>query len=281
MKKMIVRHAMTAPVFLLCGTMLFGQGILRNDTLYIGNVSTCAGQQVEVPVYMKTTMYYQGWTFPMTFGDGTSPVTCDSVSLAGTTMESWAWTSVFVNNNQWDDVQTCGGTGIYAWFGDSLSPGYYSAMRLFFTVDANVNPPLTIPIDTTTCSFASGGQQNGFLVVVNLQSWLTIVVPGSIEIGLPGINENNKTAVQSQLNVYPSIARHGSIVRISCTIPRKSLNKISLYDIKGAKIDELYYGIPEHETVDIDYRIEDLAKGVYIVFFEDDTGTQSRKIIIN
>lgn len=280
MRKNSIRYTMTAAVFTICGNMLLGQGILENDTLYIGNVSTVAGQQVEVPVHMKTTMYYQGWTFPMIFGDGTSPVTCDSVSLVGTTMESWAWTSVFVNNNQWNNVQTCGGTGIYAWFGDSLAPGYYLAMRLFFTVDANVNPPLTITIDTTTCSFASGGQQNGFLVVVNTQSWLTIVVPGSIEIELPGISENDKTAVQSQFSVFPSIARHGSTVRIYCVNARRSLSKISLYDITGSKVDELYNGMPEHGVLDLGYEIDNLAKGVYMVAFENDTGVRSKKIII-
>jgi hypothetical protein len=59
------------------------------------------------------------------------------------------------------------------------------------------------------------------------------------------------------------------------------LNKISLYDIKGAKIDEFYQGIPEQETVDIDYRIKDLARGVYIICLEDESGTQSRKIVID
>jgi hypothetical protein len=59
------------------------------------------------------------------------------------------------------------------------------------------------------------------------------------------------------------------------------LTRISLYDIKGARIDEVYRGIPESETTIIDYRLKNLANGVYLVVFEDDTGTHSRKIIVN
>lgn len=242
----------------------FGQNILENDTLYIGTAQGTAGEQVEIPIYIRTNDYYQGWTIPIKFGDGDSPLICDSVSLVGTTMETWAWTSKFVNNNEWDNVQTCGATGLYVWFGDSLDPGYYLALRLFFTIPTGT-PPQTIALDTTTCSFASGGQQNGYIVVVHTQSWLTTVIPGSIVITLVGAEESNPEAPRALLAVTPSLASRGSSIRIRCEHMAGTLDYLSIHDAVGRIVDRIPIRTEEDGLVDFHYPTARLSPGVYFM----------------
>ena len=270
---------LSAACLLLWCPLAHGQNILDNDTLYIETVTSGAGQSVELPIYIKTTEYYQGWTIPISFGRGNSPLVCDSVSLEGTIMESWAWTSTFVNNNQWDNVQTCGATGVYVWFGDSLDPGYYLALRLFFTIHDTASPQ-EIRIDTTTCSFAQGGQQNSYLVVVHLESWLTPIIAGAIVIPGPGVNENDHIAAVASMNVYPNVVSAGSRVHLDFVSPDRSPISIELYDLTGRKVDYIYHGATEQASLNIEYSIPDLSPGVYYIVTKTDRGTTSAKLIV-
>jgi hypothetical protein len=258
----------------------FGQGILANDTLYIGHVTGVPGQKVMVPLYMRTTDYYQGWTLPLKFGNGTAPVFCDSVSFAGTIMENWAWKSRFVNNNQWDNVQTCGATGLYVWAGDSMLPGYYLALKLFFTIASNATPQ-TVGIDTTTCSFAPGGQQNNFIVVVHTQSWLTRIVPGAVTIGLVGVQESSARDHRTVALVYPTVVQRGSAVTVKVNSSATRCGSAAVYDADGRMINELIpgpAGSGEYTTL---YQTGDLAHGVYFVVVKDgDWSAAEVKLIV-
>ncbi|HEX7320602.1 MAG TPA: T9SS type A sorting domain-containing protein [bacterium] len=257
----------------------FGQGVLTHDTLYVGNVIGVAGQHVMVPIYIRTTDYYQGWTLPMKFGNGLSPLVCDSVSYAGTTMENWAWKSKFVNNGQWDGVQTCGATGLYVWAGDSMLPGYYLALKLYFTIADNAIPQ-TIAIDTTTCSFAQGGQQNNFIVVVHTQSWRTIVVPGSITVGIIGTEEVNNNSRITNIEILPSIVKRGNAARIRSAGKNIPSSLLRIYDADGRMVDRVRCGELRQSGDDLYYSTDRLPSGVHFIEITDGARTTRAKLIV-
>jgi hypothetical protein len=279
MKKTSIIAAFIAALTVMGNVPAFCQVILPNDTLYIGNASGTPGQHIMVPVYIRTTEYYQGWTLPFKFGNGTSPLVCDSVSFSGTIMENWAWKSKFVNNNQWDGVQTCGATGIYVWAGDSLLPGYYLALKLFFGI-AGGAPQQTIPIDTTTCSFASGGQQNNFIVVVHTQSWRTIVVPGSVTIGIVGNEEADKNPIGARGRICPNIVARGSAVMINTDGIGTAQCAIRIFDAGGRMVDEIHCGAQSWNEHKILYSTGKLASGVHFLVIADEGQISKEKFII-
>jgi hypothetical protein len=259
---------------------VFGQGILTNDTFFVGTVNSVPGGRVMVPVYVRTAEYYQGWTIPFKFGIGTSPITCDSVSYAGTIMENWAWKSKFVNNNQWDNVQTCGATGLYVWAGDSMLPGYYLALKLYFTV-AGTAVPQTIVIDTTTCSFAAGGQQNNFMVIVHTQSWRTRVVPGAIIIGAIGIDERDARGHGPELRIYPTVVERGGYVAVKTGGTGSIRRGVEIYDINGRLVDGYAWttaGGAENIAL---YSTRKLTRGIYFMVAQNgDLMTAKAKLIV-
>jgi hypothetical protein len=257
----------------------FGQGVLTNDTLYIGNVTGVAGQHVMVPLYIRTHDYYQGWTLPLKFGNGISPLVCDSVSFSGTTMENWAWKSKFVNNRQWDNVQTCGATGVYVWAGDSMLPGYYLALKLYFGIAGSATPQ-TIPIDTTTCSFAQGGQQNNFIVVVHTQSWRTIVVPGSVTIGIIGAEEANNNTVSNGIEIMPSVVKRGTTVQIKAAGKNVRSSMIRIYDAGGRMVDCVRCGGLPWSGDELYYSTDRLSSGVHFMIYDDGAQTIQAKLIV-
>jgi hypothetical protein len=280
MKRTTICRLTVAAIIALCGNIAYGQNILDNDTLYIGNVSVSAGQHFELRVNLKTHHYFQGWTIPLSFGHGLSPVTCDSVSLAGTTMQQWTWTYKWTNNNNWGGVQTCGATGVYTWAGDTLPPGNYLALRLFFTVHDTAHPQV-IRIDTTTCSFSPTGPMNSYIFVYHTQSWLTRVVAGSIVILPINVDENNAGHIVPAIGLYPTVARRGSSIRVRYESAENALEAISLFDPNGKMVAEYRQGNVTHADHGYDIPLDgNLASGVYFLVFRTNKEIINRKIII-
>ena len=208
-----------------------------------------------------------------------SALVCDSVSFSGTTMENWAWKSKFVNNRQWDNVQTCGATGVYVWAGDSMLPGYYLALKLHFTIAGSATPQ-TIPIDTTTCSFAQGGQQNNFIVVVHTQSWRTIVVPGSVTVGIIGTEEVRNNTVHTDIEILPSIVKCGNTVRIRSGGTDMRSSSIRIYDADGRMVNHVRCGELRQSGDDLYYPTDRLSSGVHFIEITDGAQTIRAKLII-
>jgi hypothetical protein len=280
MKRAVICRLTVAAIIALCGNITYGQNILDNDTLYIGNISASAGQRVELRVYLRTHHYFQGWTIPLSFGHGFSPVTCDSVSLAGTVMQQWAWTSKWTNNHNWGGVQTCGATGVYSWVGDTMPPGYYLALRLFFTVHDTAHPQV-IRIDTTTCSFSPTGPLNSYIFVYHTQSWLTRVVSGSITILPINIDENNVGHTVPAIDLYPTVTRRGSSIRVRYESAENAWAAIALYDQNGKRIAEYHQGNAAQADHGYDILLDrDLASGVYFLVFRTSKEIINRKIIV-
>lgn len=274
MKKYMVKMLVVCVITLLCGSGLFAQSLLENDTLYIGNVTGSAGQQVMVPVYIKTTASYQGWQIPINFGFGQSPVYCDSVSTSGTVMETWAFQAPFTNNNEWDNVQTCGIAGLVNFMGGSIPAGYYQVMKMFFTIDGGASAQ-TIPLDTTTSRWYDGGPPNSYIVTVGGVSYITHVVQGYIEIEAQGLEENRLVKSNVDFTVYPTIARQGDNMIFSCAAHGYQHGSYRVYDVAGRSIA----CIPLSKNR-VCYSTKDLTPGVYYVTLDIDEQRVTEKIII-
>jgi len=260
---------------LAMGTMLNAQALLNDDTLFIGSATGAAGEQVVLPVYMKTVNNIQGWQIPLNFGYGATPVHCDSVSMVSTVMESWVFKAPFVNNNDWGGVQTCGTAGVVDWMGGSIGSGNHLVMNLFFTVDQS--PPAgTYTIDTTSASWSQGGPQNSYVVTVGGSSYITHVVQGEIVVTLVGVEENEDVSVISDLKVYPTVVRCGSQISVQAISSHRIPEQVLVYDAMGCVKSKVY--IDAYGQGSIDTR--GLSSGVYFIATEELDLSQARKVVI-
>lgn len=137
---------------------------IAKDTLIIGDVICYPGDTVRVPVYLSHPISPgNSWNIPINFGDGSAPLTCDSMAI---NTGEWNW--FFVSTFQVDNVtQNCcyGGAG----FGNNQ--GYHKVMEICLRIDSDATPQ-TITVDTTT--FYGSLLLNG--------SRVPHVRPGSIQI---------------------------------------------------------------------------------------------------
>ena len=263
---------------ILLFTTTAGTAQLTSDTLFFPDVGGSPGQQVVLPIYIKNTVAYQGWQIPIRFGDGTSPVFCDSISELGSCMENWVWTAYFINNNEWDNVQTCGAAGVVDWTGGTLDPGYWLVTTLYITIDPSA-PLQTITVDTTTASWYSGGPQNEYVVTVGGQSRKTSVKSGSITVMPVGVVEEDPDLIPT-LQVYPSIIRPGQKVTIEYLGRSDRPVKISLIDASGRMINRIFEGRLGDQTLTIQYELDSHAQGIYFVVLETRDMVSTRKILI-
>lgn len=278
MRKRVLKSIIALAVFILSGNGLMAQGFLDNDTLYIGEATGYPGQEIMIRVDIHSTENYQGWQIPLKFGNGSSPVYCDSVSFVGTIMEDWWFTAPLVNNNQWDGVQTCGAAGVVSMYAGSIPPGDYLAMKIFFTISDTANPQ-TITIDTTTASWYAGGPLLDYIVVVGAQSYQTHVVQGSVIIPA-GVKEDEIETIEPSLDIYPTIIQSGSAIKITYASSEKSSTRITLFDAAGRRIHTIYHGVPEQRNIDMSYTTRDIPGGIYFVVIEEEGRAVGKKIII-
>ncbi len=271
-------------LFVLSGSTAVAQNVLPNDTLKIGSAVGRPGAVVVVPVYMRSSVEYQGWTLPIKFGNGDRPITCDSISMVGSCMQSipkkWDFIAPFVNNNDWDNVQTLGVAGVVDFsMQQKLPAGNWLAMKLYFTISDTARSQ-TIRIDTTRCSWTRGSPPQSFTIVVNFQSYLARVSPGSITItgGSDVADQENKITTRL-LTVYPTVVKAGMNVRIrfSSAVPS---DRILLFNAVGQRIDVLNCSIDAWGQGDITYNTGRLQKGIYFVSIESGTKTIQKKLIV-
>jgi len=268
MKQLIIITILLVP--------LYGQ--LTNDTLFIPSVSGSPGEQVVLPIYIKNTVAYQGWQIPIRFGDGNSPVYCDSISEVGSCMENWDWKSYFVNNCEWDNVQTCGAAGIVdMMLQDSLEPGYWLVTTLYITIDSNASPQ-TIPVDTTTASWYQGGPQLDYVVSVHGQSYHTEVVAGSITIEGIGVAESKRNSLP--FTITPTIIHAGEPIKIRFTGARNSRVVLRLIDISGRILTTLYDGLLSRGNLELSCPSSNLSPGIYFLTLTGADETYTTKILI-
>lgn len=166
--------------------------VLTNDTLIIGSVNTYPGQSIVVPVYISTSLDYQGWQIPIEFyGADTSWFIIDSVSLEQPDSscmvfipDAWDFIVPFKNNDEWSNMISCGVAGVVSISPPMLTlrPGYYIVMNLHISIDSDAPFNTTIPVDTTTSPWSGGGPANSYAVTVGGSSYQTIVRAGSITI---------------------------------------------------------------------------------------------------
>jgi hypothetical protein len=260
---------------ILMSNGLVAQSLLDNDTLFVGSVAGDPGQQVILPLYMKNSVDYQGWQMPMKFGDGSSEIYCDSVSLVGTVMENWWFTAPFMNNNDWGGMQSAGAAGLVDLFGAVLPSGFHLAMNLFFTINAGA-AAATIPIDTTRCSWYEGGPVNAYVVTHNDMSYITHVIAGSITINTVGIEENSDDLSSIGFDVYPSVIASGADIVLNSNAPPGSIKYIRIFDALGRVVDV----IERISGKSFSYNTRKLRPGVYFIAPENCDQTMTRKIII-
>ena len=275
MKNSMCKVWLIAGVFLAFGTTLQAQALLPNDTLYIGSATAAANEHFVIPIHIKTTQNYQGWQIPLNFGDGTTPVVCDSITTTGTVMESWVFQAPFINNTQWDNVQNCGIAGIIDWTGGSIAPGYYLAMNAHFTV--NGSPAIgTYQIDTTHASWYAGGPQNAYIVTVGGSSYITQVVQGEINIVPVGIKEHSDRYANIPFEVYPSVLVAGQDVQIRHSMPGRSEQEVTVYDGCGRSVASFYCDANGQAR----YNTSHLQRGVYFLVVGKGKDKATAKIII-
>lgn len=273
MKCYMVKMLAACVIALLCGHSGHAQSLRENDTLYIGNATGSAGEQVMIPIFVRTTADYQGWQIPVNFGYGQSPIYCDSISTAGTVMEDWSFQAPFTNNYEWDGVQTCGIAGLVNFMGGSIPPGYYQVMKMYFSIDPGANA-MTIPLDTTTSRWYDGGPLNEFIVTVGGMSYITHVVPGYIAVEAQGTDEHPTVVRNIDFNLYPTVVRQGQVITFTCAGGQADC-LYTVFDACGRLISRI--PVTEKRT---QYSSEDLRPGVYYVIREQGGESATRKIVV-
>lgn len=276
--KMNMSRPMIAVAMLMLVANVLNAQLLDNDTLYIGSASGLGGEQVQIDCYIRTTQNYQGWQMPFRFGNGSSPVWCDSVSMMGTIMENWWFTAPFVNNNEWGGMQSCGVAGIVSMSGGSIPPGYYLALKLFFTIDSGASAG-SISIDTTKSSWTPGGPSLGYVVVVGGNSYITHVVQGSITVIAPNVDEEISNRITTTFDVYPTIARAGDDIVINYAGSVNSSCRISIFDAAGRKVENIK-GIYYQGEIRAEFNTSSLRRGVYFAVIDGEDDANAKKIII-
>jgi len=269
-----------ASILFLASTV-FGQNVLTNDTLYIGCASGHPGEQVVVPIHIKISGVYQGWQIPLRFGDGTSPLHCDSVSIANSCMSSipheWDFIAPFMNNNEWNNAQRCGIAGVvdmappYEW----LPPGGYVVMDLYFTIAAGAQPQV-ITLDTATSAWYNGGPQNAYAISQNYQSWLNIVKSGSVEILATGIADHGAGNQARGFMLFPSHVSEGQALTLAFSNDVDDAASISVLDASGRVCQRL---IREKTVMRIN--TNGLPSGAYFVVVLTGHGREAAKFIVD
>jgi len=275
-----------AGLFFAIVTLSSGQSLLGDDTLFIGEAVGSRGEQVVVPVHIKTSVNYQGWQIPVIFGSGTEPVRCDSLSLQNSCMNhyphEWDFKAAFKNNNQWSGVQTCGVAGVADLYPpyQPLPPGYWLVMDLFFTIDSSAVDQV-IGLDTTTCSWYPGGPLNAYVVSVNAESYVTVVVPGKITVMNTSVKENATMGVARDLAIYPTVISPG--VEITAHIANPGTKKImfKIADIAG-RVVARYLCQLTGSTSCCKIKSTGMDRGIYMVIAEGGSGAimGQQKIIV-
>lgn len=264
--------------------------LLENDTLYIGDVIGHPGEQVFLDVTIKSSVDYAGWQIPIVFGHGDSPVFCDSVSLVGSIMADtifrpggWDFVAPHVNNNEWNNIQTCGVAGI-VWMTpptQDLPPGDYQIMRLFFTISDTASTQ-TIVLDTVTAAWYDGGPPISYLIVVPPgYSRITHVVKGAIHIVSGCTEEKTQCRGSIKFEVQPTIIQPGAQVTISHTgaVSGKGSTFI-LYDASGRHVAMLYQGSHRERETTFNYVFPSIARGVYFIVVQEGSSCLSRKVVV-
>jgi hypothetical protein len=267
-------------------TLASSQSLLEDDTLYIGDAVGSKGEQVVVPVYIKTSVDYQGWQIPVKFGSGATPVFCDSVSLQNSCMNhyphEWDFKAAFKNNNQWSGVQTCGVAGVADLYPpyEPLPPGYWHVMDLCFTIDSSAVDQ-EIGLDTTTCSWYNGGPLNAYIVSVNAQSYVTVVVPGKITVLNTSVKENAAVGIDRELIIYPTVISPGAEITARIANPGYKKIVFKIADVTGRVVGRHSYQ-PTGSTSRCTMIMSGLSRGIYMMIAEDGSGALvgQQKIIV-
>jgi len=262
----------------------FGQSVLTGDTLSIGSVSGLPGAQVVVPVHIKTSGVYQGWQIPFRFGDGAAPLHCDSVSIARSCMSNvphaWDFVAPFANNNEWENAQRCGIAGVvdmappYEW----LPPGNYLVMELFLTIGAGAQPQV-IALDTATSAWYSGGPQNAYVISQDYQSWLTVVIPGSVEILAMGVADDESKNDARELTLFPSLVNRGRDLTLAFAGGFHDAASISVVDAGGRVCQMLARDGREGAALKIS--TSGLSSGAYFVVVSTGRGREALKFVVD
>jgi hypothetical protein len=267
-------------------TLAGSQSLLGDDTLFIGEAVGAKGEQVIVPVYIKTSVTYQGWQIPVKFGSSTVPLFCDSVSLQNSCMShyphEWDFIAAFKNNDEWSGVQTCGVAGVVDLYPpyQQLPPGYWLVMQLFFTIDSSAGNQVIV-IDTTTCSWYPGGPLNAYIVSVNATSCVTVVVPGKITVVNTSVRENAAPHVVRELAIYPTVISPGAQITARIANPGSKKIVFKIIDIVGRVVARHSYR-PTGSTGNCTTILSGLDRGIYMVIAEDGDGAYvgQQKIIV-
>ena len=265
------------PAILLTASALSAQ-ILTNDTLVIGTVYGSASQQVVVPIYIRTSVPYQGWQIPLKFGSGSAPVHCDSLSLRGSCMMSvpheWEFIADFVNNNYWDNIHTAGVAALVEFMGgETLPAGYWTVMKLYVTIAGNATPQ-SIAVDTASSRWNATGPLNSFMVTVDGSSRMTVVKPGAINITMIGVEENGGLTAD-RVQVSPNPVARGKTIKISGPAKSGAPLAFSIIDAAGRTVDRFLAG------GEIGYNTSGLSKGVYFVVLEREKDIVRQKIVVH
>jgi len=265
------------PAILLAASALSAQ-ILTNDTLVIGTVYGSANQQVVVPIYIRTSVPYQGWQIPLKFGSGSAPVHCDSMSFAGSCMMSvpheWDFIADFVNNNQWDNVHAAGVAALVDFSsGETLPAGYWTVMKLYITIAANATPQ-SVAVDTASARWNASGPLNSFMVTVGGSTRMTVVKPGAINITMIGVEESGGLTAD-QVQVSPNPVARGKTLMIECPVNAGKPYACSIVDAAGRTVDRFRAG------GEIGYRTSRLSRGVYFVVLEQENNIVHKKIVVH
>ncbi len=252
--------------------------VLTNDTLIIGTVYGYANQQVVVPISIRSSVPYQGWQIPVKFGNGTAPLHCDSLSLAGSCMMSvpheWEFIAPFVNNNGWDNTYTAGVAGLVEFMlGEDLPAGYWTVMKLYITIAGDAQPQ-TIVVDTASSRWNQTGPLNSFMVTVNSSSRMTVVRPGAIRITMIGAEESDDLTADN-VKVGPNPLTRGMMLKISGQAKAGVPLVFSIIDAAGRTLDNF-----ERQSGEISYDTSRLSGGVYFVVLEREKNIVCKKIVV-
>jgi 3D (Asp-Asp-Asp) domain-containing protein len=286
----IVRCTVILAVFILVVVNSATAQLLDNDTLYIGNAIGSPGDTVVVSIDIVTSEPYAGWQVPINFGDGDTPLFADSMDFEGSIMTDttfrpggWDFIAPFVNNNEWDNVQTCGVAGI-VWISpptQDLPAGSYHIMNLIFFIDDTASAQ-TILLDTLGSAWYAGGPVNHYIVVIPPgHSRYTHVVRGSVEIVATGVDENQEQGISNAVfTVYPSVVARGSRVCIDYMDSESKYCQIALFNAAGRKISNIYSGNPEIVKIELDHKIKSIPSGIYFIVADTGDKISGRKLII-
>lgn len=290
MAEKLLKFSILLTAFILLNWNSANAQLLDNDTLYIGSAVGSPGDTVYVPVDIATSEPYSGWQVPIVFGYGDSPLIADSIDLDGSIMTDttfrpggWDFIAPFLNNNAWDNVQTCGIAGI-VWISppvQDLPAGHYHVMDLVFYIDDSASAQ-TIPLDTLGSSWYAGGPVNHYIVVVPPgYSRYTHVVQGEVEIVIPGVAENEKQVGEIEnFTVYPSVVTRGSVVHIDYMNSKDELCRIGLFDATGRKISDIAEMSSGYDLVELDFSTGNIPAGIYFIIADTGYRISGKKLII-